>query len=78
VFAVIGMGEHGLRTAAIAGLVVAATCVAGIVVRERHAGAPMLPLGFEGFQCEWDKDQRMENASVVSGTSRLGASAGRG
>ena len=44
VFAVIDVGEHSLRPAAIAGLVVAVTCAAGFVIRERHASAPMLPL----------------------------------
>jgi MFS transporter, DHA2 family, methylenomycin A resistance protein len=44
VFTVIDAGEHGLRPLTVAGLVAAAVCVAGFVVRERHASEPMLPL----------------------------------
>jgi MFS transporter, DHA2 family, methylenomycin A resistance protein len=44
VFTVIDAGEHGFRPLTVAGLVVALVCVAGFVVRERHASAPMLPL----------------------------------
>jgi MFS transporter, DHA2 family, methylenomycin A resistance protein len=44
VFAVIDAGEQGLRPSSVVGLVVAVVCVAGFVVRERNASAPMLPL----------------------------------
>lgn len=43
VFTVIDAGEHGFRPLTVAGLVVALVCVAGFVVRERRADAPMLP-----------------------------------
>jgi MFS transporter, DHA2 family, methylenomycin A resistance protein len=43
VFTVIDGGEHGLRPLTVAGLVVAVTCVAGFMARERYASAPMLP-----------------------------------
>jgi MFS transporter, DHA2 family, methylenomycin A resistance protein len=44
VFTVIDAGEQGLRPSSVVGLVVAVVCVAGFVVRERNASAPMLPL----------------------------------
>ncbi|TQM37827.1 MFS transporter [Pseudonocardia cypriaca] len=44
VFTVIDAGEHGFRAVTVVGLLVAAGCVAGFVVRERRASAPMLPL----------------------------------
>lgn len=43
VFGVIEAGHHGLTAAAGAALVVAVLAAAGLVVRERCAGAPMLP-----------------------------------